>query len=224
MFWKTEIRSLEFMGSGMIPELKSSSKRVGQLYPVLLDYHGNIIDGEHRYGVDEGWKTMRLKHIRTEKDRLIARIISNTVRRTVPSREKTELLAKLGEIYLNEGVEPGSIAYKIAEETGMSYTWVAKYLPEKFKESLQSERRSGSVTRCVTGKDPKRRVISFELEEPPKGAVAIKAYGNTNFVNIMLEKQFYKQLEEKAKRLETTPDKLIYNAILLILKNLSRCV
>jgi hypothetical protein len=36
--------------------------------------------------------------------------------------------------------------------------------------------------------------VSFELEEPPQGAVAIKAYGNTNFVNIMLERKFYKQL------------------------------
>jgi predicted DNA-binding ribbon-helix-helix protein len=52
--------------------------------------------------------------------------------------------------------------------------------------------------------------------------VAIKAYGNTNFVNIMLERKFYKQLEETAKKLETTPDKLIYNAIRLILKSLSQ--
>ena len=62
----------------------------------------------------------------------------------------------------------------------------------------------------------------IKLEEPPEGILAIKAYGNTNFVNIMLEKQLYKQLEEKAKRLETTPDKLIYNAIVLILKRLSQ--
>jgi hypothetical protein len=34
----------------------------------------------------------------------------------------------------------------------------------------------------------------------------------------MLEKQFYRQLEEKAKKLGATPDKLVYNAILLILK------
>ena len=31
----------------------------------------------------------------------------------------------------------------------------------------------------------------------------------------MLEKKFYRQLEEKAKKLETTPDKLIYNAKLI---------
>ena len=131
------------------------------------------------------------------------------------------MLERLGEIYQKEGVKPGEIAHKIAEETGMSYTWVMKYLPEKFKDSTQAERRSGSVTRRVTGEDPERRV-SFELEEPPQGAVAIKAYGNTNFVNIMLERKFYKQLEETAKKLETTPDKLIYNAIRLILKSLSQ--
>jgi hypothetical protein len=142
---------------------------------------------------------MRLKHVRTEKGRLIARIISNTVRRSAPRREKTELLAKLGEMYVNEGVESGRIAYKIAEETGMSHRWVVKYLPNKFKDSLQSE-RAGSAARRATAEDPKRRAISFKLEEPPKGAVAIKAYGNTNFVNIMLEKQFYRQLEEKAEK------------------------
>jgi hypothetical protein len=59
----------------MISELRSSSERIGQLYPILLDYHGNIIDGEHRHGADEGWRTIRLEHIRTEKDRLIASIL-----------------------------------------------------------------------------------------------------------------------------------------------------
>lgn len=63
-------------------------------------------------------------------------------------------------------------------------------------------------------------MISFEFEEPPKGAVMIKVYTNTNFVNVMLEKKFYKQLEEKAKKLGTTPDVLIYNALLLTLKKL----
>lgn len=50
---------------------------------------------EHRFNVDEKWR-VRLEHIKTEKDKLIARIVSNTVRRSVPSREKTELLERLG--------------------------------------------------------------------------------------------------------------------------------
>jgi hypothetical protein len=117
------------------------------------------------------------------------------------------MLSMLGEIYLSEGVEQGKIAYKIAEKTGMSYPWVARYLPDKFKDFVQSERRTGAVIRRITSEDPKRRV-SFKLEEPPKDAVAIKAYGKTNFVNIMLEINFYKQLEETAKKVETPPDKL----------------
>lgn len=86
-----------------------------------------------------------------------------------------------------------------------------------FARALKSE--SARATRCVAKADPKRRVISIKFEEPPEGTVAVKTYGNTNFVNVMLEKKFYEQLEEKAERLEITPDKLIYNAILLGIKD-----
>jgi len=30
----------------VVSDLKASSERVGRLYPVLLDRHGNIIDGQ----------------------------------------------------------------------------------------------------------------------------------------------------------------------------------
>ena len=156
--------------------------------------------------------------LETEEQRLIARLVSNVCRRNVPAKEKREMLGRLGEIYLNEGVEPGKIAYKITEKTGMSYQWVTKYLPDKFKDPPQSERAKSALRRRA-GEPERRARFSFEFEEPPKGVVAIKAYGNTNFVNIILEKQFYEQLEETAKRLQTTPDKLIYNAICLIIKN-----
>ena len=121
-------------------------KRAGRLYPVLLDRHGNVIDGMHRLVADEKWPKITLENVETEEHRLIARLVSNICRRHVPAMEKKEILERLGEIYQKEGVKPGEIAYKIAEETGMSYTWVMKYLPEKFKDSTQAERRSGSVT------------------------------------------------------------------------------
>lgn len=176
--------------------LKSSSKRIGQLYPILVDYYGNIIDGEHRFEVDEKWRRLRLEHIRTEKALLIARIISNTVRRSVPRKEKMELLERLGELYLSEGAEPGNIAHKIADETGMSYTWVMKYLPHRFKDSVQSERRVGSVTQRVT------RILD-ELLRPPKveGALKIINYTNTDFVSLILEKGFYKEFERESLKL-----------------------
>jgi len=104
----------------------------------------------------------------------------------------------------------------------MSYTWVMKYLPEMFKDITQSERRSGSVTRRVTGKGSKRRATPIELEEPSKGIVAVKRHGSTSFVNVMLDRKFYRRLEKTAERLETTSDKLIYNAILLLIKNVGK--
>jgi ParB-like chromosome segregation protein Spo0J len=84
-------------------ELNTPSKKIGQLYPILVDFYGNIIDGEHRFDVDREWKKMKLKHIKSEKDRIIARIVINNVRRSVSSKEKTILLKRLAEIYLNNG-------------------------------------------------------------------------------------------------------------------------
>lgn len=189
-------------------ELKRSSERIGQLYPILVDYYGNIIDGEHRFGVDEKWTRVRLEHIQTAKDLLIARIISNTVRRRMPPKEKTELLERLGEIYLSEGVESGRIAHKIADETGMSYTWVMKYLPHKFKDNAQSERRTGSVTRRVT------RILD-ELLRPPKRreALKIKNYINTDFVSLILEKSFYEEFERNSLELGVSTELSVLKAL-----------
>ncbi len=197
------------MEGGIEQELSSSSKRIGQLYPILVDYYGNIIDGKHRFSADEKWKRVRLEHIKTEKDRLIARIVGNNLRRTVSGNEKRALLDRLGEIYFNKGIELGKIAYRIAEETGMSYQWVMKYLPDRFKDRLQSERAKPAL---------RRRAKISELLNPSEDVLSIRAYANTEFVNIIVKKLFYEKVEEKARKLETTPDKLIYNAILSILK------
>jgi len=202
----------------VVSDLEATSRSVGRLYPVLLDSRGNVIDGMHRLKADKNWPKIRLENIETEEQRLIARLIANVCRRHVPAKEKTQILARLAEIYQKEGIEPGKIAYKIAEKTGMSYQWVMKYLPDKFKDGLQSGRAKLALRRRAR-KNPTHH--TFELEEPPKGAVTIKTYRNTNFVNIMLQKKFYRQLEETAQKLKTTPDKLIYNAILLIIKSLT---
>ncbi len=191
-------------------ELKASSERIGQLYPILVDYYGNIIDGEHRFGADQNWRKVRLENIKTEEYRLIARIISNSLRRKVSRQEKRDLLSRLGEIYLSEGIEKGAIAYRIAEKTGMSHRWVRKYLPDEFKDRLQSERASlsNSARRCRA---------TTKLLEPQGEVLTIRNYANTEFVNLVVKKALYQKLEEKAKKLETTPIKLIYNALLQIL-------
>jgi ParB-like chromosome segregation protein Spo0J len=116
-----------------VSDLKHSSERVGRLYPVLLDKQGNIIDGRHRLAADTDWPAIRLDHISSEKERLLARLVSNVYRRTVSASEKRETLERLGRIYIEEGEKQGKLAHRIAEDTGMSYRWVMKYLPEHLK-------------------------------------------------------------------------------------------
>ena len=198
--------------------LKVSSERAGRLYPVLVDKHGNVIDGLHRLAADEKWPKVTVEGVETEEQRLIARLVSNVCRRNVPAKEKREMLGRLGEIYLSEGVKPGEIAQKIAEETGMSHRWVVKYLPDKFKDSLQSERRTSSVARRATGEDPKRREEPKEIVElltPPqrKGALEIKKYANTHFVSLILEKSFYEEFERDSLELGVSTENSALKAL-----------
>ena len=78
----------------LIMGLRFSGERVGQLYPVLLDKHGNVVDGLHRLKADPNWP----------KIRLVARLIANVCRRNVPAEEKSRMLEELGELYVKEGV------------------------------------------------------------------------------------------------------------------------
>jgi hypothetical protein len=168
-----------------IKELKKSSERIGQLYPILLDHYGRIIDGEHRSKVDSQWRS---------------------------STEKMELLNQLGEIYIREGIAVGKIAYRLSETTGMSYRWVAKYLPAKFKDNIRSisSKKKNFVARHASN--------SINLTEPPKDTIDLCTYKNTNFVKFTLNKQLYNKIERKAEKLETTVINLLYTAILKILK------
>ena len=109
----------------------------------------------------------------------------------------------------------------------MSYRWVMKFLPKSFKDAAQSKRAS-SAARRAAGKDIKQHEEPngiAELTEPPKEKIlTVRKYANTRFVNVMVEKPFYTKLEKVAEKLGTTPDALINNALLLILKRLEERV
>jgi len=197
-----------------LDSLKSSSVKIGQLYPILVDYYGNIVDGDHRLSADKNWKRVRLEHIKTEKDRLIARIVSNNVRRSVSIGEKKDMLGSMGEILLGQGIVPGKITYEIVKETGMSYRWVTKYLPDRFKDSSQSDKRRGARLQSVAH----HASMAGSFADPPEGFLNLIAYKNTDFVNIIVKKCYFEKLEKRANVLGTTPIKLIYNAIQLILR------
>jgi hypothetical protein len=187
------------------PELKSSSDKVGCLYPILLDANGIIIDGEHRFRANKNWRKIKLHNIKTERERLVVRIVANNIRRRVSSEEKIRLLGELGQALLREGVKPGRIAYIIAEETGMSYRWVAKYLPDDYKNKLQLERAKSTRSSA----NEKFNEVATENN----GKIVIKDYANTGFVNVVVERDFYQKIQNISAELGIPVETSIINAL-----------
>jgi ribosomal protein L32 len=111
-------------------DLKKSKEVVGPLVPVLRDKNGRLIDGLHRLHMDKNWPTMTIHTQGVDSD--IARIVVNVQRRQVLPKEKTEMLRDLAG---NTGWGPE----QIAEKTGLSVSWVRKYLPSKYKNKQMAK-------------------------------------------------------------------------------------
>ena len=215
-----------------ISDLRLSSKTVGKLYPVLLDRAGNVIDGKHRLAADESWPKIKLEHVGCERERLLARLISNVCRRTVSSSEKSDTLARLGRIYLEAGERPGKLAYRIAEETGMSYRWVMKYLPDDLKARPglggPALLKSQNLYKCKEKNDICKVAHSatIDLEKlvstPHEKTLVVRIYVNADFVSLTLEKKIYLDFERAARNLGSTAETIIGNAMILILKEIEK--
>src|SRR5438874_9754726 len=70
-------------------ELKASEAVVGQLYPVLKNKNGEIIDGAHRKAANPRWKTLTVP-VAPGLPTLKLRIHSNLDRRVIPQEEKAQ--------------------------------------------------------------------------------------------------------------------------------------
>lgn len=111
-------------------DLKKSKEVVGPLLPVLRDKNGRLIDGLHRLHADKNWPSLTIPIHGVKSD--IARIVVNVQRRQVTPKEKTQMLKDLAE-------KTGWNPEQIAEKTGMSVSWVRKYLPSKYKNKEMAE-------------------------------------------------------------------------------------
>jgi hypothetical protein len=119
----------------VLAELKRTRELVGELYPILVDKRGVIIDGFHRQKV--GWKSIRkLDQIDSDVKAVLARILVHKVRREVTADEQRREVNRLAEILLTKkGVKPGRIGPLISELTGYSMTTIDAWLDEKYKVS-----------------------------------------------------------------------------------------
>ena len=110
-----------------IQTLRGSSKKIGSLYPVLLDSNGNVIDGLHRLKADPNWPKFTVKGVLSPWQVSWARLIANE-RRNVSPEEKAQLLR---EIYVYTKWTP----QQMAEELGWNIRKVYRYLPDDLKGS-----------------------------------------------------------------------------------------
>lgn len=131
--------------------LKRSAEAVGQIYPVLVDRRGRIIDGFHRKRVDPNWKEERLD-VEDPLDVLRIRVHAQ-YRRRVPESEKREWVRECRRILQSRGKR--GTQREIAEALGMRRQWVSEYDtdPVQPHENIQKDVKlpdSGNLTRsCV---------------------------------------------------------------------------
>lgn len=149
-----------------IETLQSSHKKYGQLYPILVDAEGNIIDGFHRIKVNPNWEKRKLDWVKTDVDRIKIGMIANFDRREITTEEITKKLGELAQL-------TGWDAQKIGEELDRSYTWVIKYLPQKFKNKQMSELATRRVANIE--KEPLIMNVWIPKETYPEG------YGDKDF-------------------------------------------
>lgn len=130
--------------------LKKSGK-IGQLYPVLVDAKGNVIDGFHRLEADPKWRTEKITEIDTKEKLLVARCVANWNRRQVSWEEKEDWINSLARIYKEQGLKvtkrKNEIKHRIAENTGLNPDIVLMFLKDEYKVEPEPHLKRGYPTK-----------------------------------------------------------------------------
>lgn len=140
--------------------LRNSTKKVGELYPVIVAKNGDVVDGFHRRNAKANWRTEVREDLDTPEKVVMARLIANKFRRQVTADEVGGWVNDLAEIAVTiYGLKPGEISRWIADETGYSRDQVTNYLDDKYKRRDLATAKPGG--RDDRGLDP----IISEAEE-----------------------------------------------------------
>lgn len=137
-----------------IDSLRESAEKIGQIYPVIKDAKGNILDGYHRKRIDPNWKEIILP-IEDELESLQVRIHLNNLRRTIPVEEKKRWIKLARQILQKRGFK--GTQKEIANALGMTRQWVTKYDEMPIRPITRMPRRSTQFNYNVLGfKSPER--------------------------------------------------------------------
>lgn len=151
-------------------DLELSEKTIGQIYPVIKDANGNILDGYHRKRVNPKWKEIELP-IEDKLEGLKIRIHLNILRRPIPQSEKERWITKTRELLQARGLK--GTQKEIANALGMSRTWVSKYDPLTHLERPDSDTPCHFYGYNVWGfknEDWRKLILPGDANQPDKDA------------------------------------------------------
>jgi hypothetical protein len=142
--------------------IRESVAEVGQLYPVLKDQHGRVLDGGHRLEADPGWKSVTME-VRDDQHALAISLWANRGKE-LPSKTQSRINQLIGDLAGTNEVRRERIAAElkrdasrsnrqIAELVGASHPTVAEVRQDLENSSKLEERiHRYEFTTAKTGK------------------------------------------------------------------------
>lgn len=214
------------MDKEIVERIKKSEAKVGQIYPVITDINDQIVDGQHRKEANPTWKTEKRTDIKTVKDRLKIRLVSNHARKSSMPETWKEDLEEYAKQYINEGLEPGEIGKEIARETGLPYRTVMKYLPSQYKRSEGYDTKDDEETRDHTEvqscNSDKPNIVDTPIDIKDLFEIAInvtlpriqiKSFQNMPWTAIMVDTKFFDEIKTKCQENKIDVDKMMATAL-----------
>jgi hypothetical protein len=186
--------------------LKESSEGIGQLYPILVDKKGRIIDGFHRLQANPKWRVQPLDNIDTDEKLLVARCIANWCRREIKETEKAEWVNSLAEIYQKQGLEvrgkegKNEIVDKLIAVLSIGEATIRSLLQSKFK---QIEHEPSHPARILASKTIETNLGKAVLERHRE---EVKKEIQAEVRKEILEEEKPKIVEQTKKELLESPE------------------
>ncbi|MEM2512697.1 MAG: hypothetical protein QXU81_00030 [Candidatus Bathyarchaeia archaeon] len=166
------------MDKEIVDALKESRSKLGEIYPILIDYDGEILSGSHRKAA--GWTKIERIDSREIAEKLklplqMAKLLikmHTNIQRKPTIDETRELLLDMAECLEKSGVPTENVSVELAKYVPYSRDYIRDLLPEKYKlphkveagkktkETLKSKKEQETA-----GMIPAKESLVFEKEQ-----------------------------------------------------------
>jgi len=126
--------------------LARTYRELGPVNKVVRDAHGKVVDGFHRLKVNPKWPSEKNMRIKTESQRILARLISHNARRDITVEERQSDLEALAKALEREGHPKHKISSIISKTAPFDDAYIRHLLGPEWKQkkgfALQREKEA----------------------------------------------------------------------------------